>query len=237
MKKLSLKNISRSYGKYSALDGVSLDFTAEQVHAVVGESGCGKTTLLRIIAGLLSPDDGNVIHGNQDITQVAPEKRNIGLVFQDYALFPHLTVSQNIAYGLHQVSRDKRKERVAELMSLLEIQGMEKRYPYQLSGGQQQRVAIARALAPEPELMLFDEPFANLDPIRRDELRSVIQALSDESGTTSIIVTHDMLDALNIAKSISVLRKGKLVQSETPQTLMDAPANNYVQKLLGVKTS
>ena len=235
MKNLSIQNISKSYSKYAALNDVSLNFTAGQVHAVVGESGCGKTTLLRTIAGLLSPDEGSILHDDEDITHVAPEKRQMGLVFQDYALFPHLSVTQNIAYGLHKTPKSERQQRVQELMATLEIEGMEKRYPHQLSGGQQQRVAIARALAPKPALMLFDEPFANLDPIRRDELRSVIKDLSKELGTTSIIVTHDMLDALSIGATINILREGKLVQSGKPQELLDNPADDYVKRLLGLK--
>ena len=235
MKNLSIQNISKSYSKYAALNDVSLNFTAGQVHAVVGESGCGKTTLLRTIAGLLSPEAGSILHDDEDITHVAPEKRQMGLVFQDYALFPHLSVTQNIAYGLHKTPKSQRQQRVQELMATLEIEGMEKRYPHQLSGGQQQRVAIARALAPKPALMLFDEPFANLDPIRRDELRSVIKDLSKELGTTSIIVTHDMLDALSIGATINILREGKLVQSGKPQELLDNPADDYVKRLLGLK--
>ncbi len=202
------------------------------IHAVVGESGCGKTTLLRIIAGLSLPDDGSVSLDGADVTHLPAEKRHIGLVFQDYALFPHLTVAQNIAYGITSQSRTNQQKRVQQLLETIHLPDIAKRYPHELSGGQQQRVALARALAPEPSLLLLDEPFSNLDPIRRSKLRTVIRELADDSRSASLIVTHDIADALKLADTITILREGRVIQRGSPEGILSQPADTYVMELI-----
>lgn len=225
---LTICNISKKFKGCHALNDISLNLAPCQVRAIVGESGCGKTTLMRIIAGHECADTGIVIIHGKDKTNVPPEKRNIGLVFQDYALFPHLTIEKNIGYGLKR----NKKARVKELLELINLPDIAKRYPHELSGGQQQRVAIARALAPQPSLLLLDEPFSNLDPIRRKKLRSSIRKLVVESFTSALIVTHDIEDALKVADSITVIKDGVIVQTGTPDEIVNSPANDYVRDLL-----
>lgn len=229
---LRIENVSKDYGKVSALSGISLELGHRQIQAIAGESGSGKTTLLRVVAGLETPDSGRVyIHG-QDLTQARPEQRNVGLVFQEYALFPHLTVLKNISYGLRKMPAAAKRKIASDMLELVNLPGVEKRYPHQLSGGQQQRVAIARALAPSPSLLLFDEPFSNLDPIRRKELRERIRAMVKDSGISALIVTHDIGDALKVADQITILAEGRVVQSGTPAETLQCPANEYVAQLV-----
>lgn len=224
---LSVKNINKSFSSNLVLKDVSFELEENTILAIVGESGSGKTTLMRIIAGLEEPDSGAIYSLEREITKLAPEKREIGLVFQEYALFPHLTVEKNIRYG---VKRNK-ASRVKEMLDLINLPEIGKRYPHQLSGGQQQRVAIARALAPNPSLLLLDEPFSNLDPIRRCDLRKRMKSIVENAGTTALIVTHDIEDALKIANHIIILREGEVVQFGTPYDIISKPANEYVEEL------
>ncbi len=229
---LSLSEISKTYGGEEVLCSVSLDLQQGGIHAVVGESGCGKTTLLRIVAGLVEGASGSIHLDGKNVTLLPPEKRRIGLVFQDYALFPHLTVEKNITYGIRGKSAGDQRVKVQALLEAMYLPNIAKRYPHELSGGQQQRVALARALALNPVLLLLDEPFSNLDPIRRGKLRDVLRNLADEQETTSLIVTHDISDALKVADHITILRDGKVVQTDTPENIISAPACQYVMQLV-----
>ncbi|QQL46108.1 ABC transporter ATP-binding protein [Sulfuriroseicoccus oceanibius] len=200
---LEIENLCFSYAGQAVLRDYNLSLAKGEILALLGESGCGKTTVLRIAAGLLAPDSGRVLLNGKDITHALPERRNIGLVFQDFALFPHMTVEQNIRYGLHRMPRGKRRGRIAEIMELTRTEGLAKRYPGQLSGGQQQRVALARALAPSPGLILLDEPFSNLDTAVRGKLRAELRAVLKQTLTSAIIVTHDRADADAAADRVS----------------------------------
>lgn len=226
---LKVSNLSKFFGRNSVLEGIDFFVKENTILAVVGESGSGKTTLMRIIAGLEKPDSGSVFSLGKDVTSLPPNKRSVGLVFQEYALFPHLTVAKNIAYGV----KKKKAKRVSEMLELIHLPDIGERYPYQLSGGQQQRVAIARAMAPDPSLLLLDEPFSNLDPIRRCDLRHRIKSLVEKSETTVMIVTHDIEDALKIATKILILKEGKIVQCDSPAKIIAEPANDYVRALIG----
>ena len=199
---LTASNISKSLGGKTVLDHFSLTLEESEIIALLGNSGCGKTTFLRIVAGLETPDNGTIQISGNDITLQAAEKRNIGLVFQDFALFPHMPVKKNIVYGLHGLARSERKARVDEVLQLTGLEEVAEQYPHQLSGGQQQRVALARALAPKPSLVLLDEPFSNLDASRRDHLRKRVREILKESHTPAIIVTHDQADADLVADRV-----------------------------------
>lgn len=199
---LTASNISKSLGGKTVLDHFSLTLEESEIIALLGNSGCGKTTFLRIVAGLETPDNGTIQISGNDITLQAAEKRNIGLVFQDFALFPHMSVKKNIVYGLHGLARSERKARVDEVLQLTGLEEVAEQYPHQLSGGQQQRVALARALAPKPSLVLLDEPFSNLDASRRDHLRKRVREILNESHTPAIIVTHDQADADLVADRV-----------------------------------
>ena len=199
---LTASNISKSLGGKPVLDNFSLTLEKSEIIALLGNSGCGKTTFLRIVAGLETPDSGTIHISGNDITMQAAEKRNIGFVFQDFALFPHMSVRKNILYGLHGLARSERAARVDEVLQLTGLEEVAKQYPHQLSGGQQQRVALARALAPKPSLVLLDEPFSNLDASLRDQLRSRVREILKESHTPAIIVTHDQADADVVADRV-----------------------------------
>ena len=227
MPTLTLNNITKSFGKQPVLDEVSITVKSNRVTAIVGESGSGKTTLLRIIAGLETPESGSVILDGKEITSLPPNKRSMGLVFQDYALFPHLTVEKNITFGVK-----KKKAKVTQkMLELIHLEGYEKRHPHELSGGQQQRVALARALAPSPSILLMDEPFSNLDPIRRKKLREQIQLLTTQTNLTIIIITHDIEDALDISDSIVILKEGQVIQEDAPTAILESPISQYVKDL------
>lgn len=234
---LSIKGVSKSYdgGKNFALRDVSFGMNRGDVSAIVGESGSGKTTLIRLIAGLERPDSGEIIFQNQLVSSihrlVPPEKRKIGLVFQEYALFPHLTLLDNVMYGISRMKN--KKERAREVLALVDLKGVEDRYPHQLSGGQQQRVALARALAPNPELLILDEPFSNLDAVLRAQLRSQVFEIVKRTGVTAIFVTHDTQDALTVADEILILREGKLIQRDQAFKLYTSPKSIYVASLFG----
>ena len=240
-KSLRVQDITKIFPRAEkpALDKVSISLSDGDIMALVGESGSGKTTLLRIIAGLENPDsglveiDGEIAWSSQTKT-LLPEDRNIGFVFQDYALFPHLTVKNNILYGLHKIhQKSDRVERLKEIVSLTGLENLEHRFPHELSGGQQQRVALARALAPEPNFILLDEPFSNLDPVRKDSLRDELRSVVKESGVSALIVTHDTRDALSVADTLAVLKDGRLEQVGSPERVYFHSTSEYTASLFG----
>jgi len=234
---LAIKSLSKSFdkGKSYALENVTFDLKAGDVCAIVGESGSGKTTLVILIAGLERPDhgsislDGNIIASMDKFVQ--PEKRKIGLVFQEYALFPHLTILDNVLYGIFKLKN--KKARAQEMLDLVGLGEMGKRYPHQLSGGQQQRVALARALAPGPSLLILDEPFSNLDAMLRMQLRNEVFDIIKKTGVTVLFVTHDTQDALSVADEILILQNGKVVQKDAAANLYVKPNTLYVASLFG----
>lgn len=232
---IKLQNIRKRFGETVALDDLSLEFCDGKLTTLLGPSGCGKSTLLNLISGILPPTSGSIYFGDRDVTSLSPDKRNIGLVFQNYALYPHMTVGENIAFPLEikKVSKKERLERAAEFAKLLRIEDYFNRKPSQLSGGQQQRVAIARALAKEPEILLLDEPLSNLDARLRLEMREEIRRLQMETGITTIFVTHDQEEALSISDHILLLKKGRIQQYGLPQELYDEPCNPFVADFLG----
>jgi sulfate/thiosulfate transport system ATP-binding protein len=232
---ISIRNISKRFGDFVALDDVSLDVPAGSLTALLGPSGSGKSTLLRIIAGLESPDAGEILLSGKDATALAPQKRNVGFVFQHYAAFKHMTVRDNIAFGLKVRKRPKAeiRDRVDELLHLVQLQGLGSRYPAQLSGGQRQRMGLARALAPEPQVLLLDEPFGALDAQVRSELREWLIRLHDVIHVTTVFVTHDQEEAMEVADQIAVLNDGRLEQVGAPRQLYDEPASEFVMRFIG----
>ena len=234
-----LKNISKRFGTYAALHDVSLEARDGEFLALLGPSGSGKTTLLRIIAGLEFPDEGRVFFGDEDVTDLKAAARRVGFVFQHYALFKHMTVAENVAFGLNVRKRRDRpptaeiKRRVEELLDLVQLGGRGDRYPAQLSGGQRQRIALARALAVEPRLLLLDEPFGALDAKVRKELRRWLRTLHDSMGVTSVFVTHDQDEALELADRVVVMDYGRIEQVARPRTIYDRPENAFVYDFVG----
>lgn len=234
---LTINALSKSFdkGRNYAIENVTFNLKAGQVCAIVGESGSGKTTLVRLIAGLERPDHGSIVMGDKVIASldkfVQPEKRKIGLVFQEYALFPHLTIFDNVLYGISKMKH--KKERAQEMLDLVGLSELGKRYPHQLSGGQQQRVALARALAPEPSLLILDEPFSNLDAMLRTQLRNEVFDIIKKTGVTVLFVTHDTQDALSVADEILILQKGKVIQKDVATNLYVKPNTLYVASLFG----
>lgn len=238
MGSIRIRGVFHCYGPDSfELTIDKLDVKDGQVTALIGESGCGKTTLLRAIAGLEIPKNGSIsiddIEVCNDDYSIPPEKRNVGLVFQDYALFPHLSVQKNIEFGLSKLSVSERQSRIDEIVTLTKIENFLKRYPHELSGGQQQRVALARALVCKPKVLLLDEPFSNMDEPLKVKLRSEIKALVTTTNTTTLLVSHDFRDAFAVADSIVILKKGKIEQIGTAEELRANPQNEYVQQLVG----
>src|SRR5215207_8295254 len=232
---LSLKNISRSFGSTRAVADVSLDVDQGEFFGLLGPSGCGKTTTLRMIAGLERPDSGSIEFQGSNITNLPPERRGFGMVFQNYALFPHLNVFDNVAFGLRARHKPKAEigERVASALELVQLPGYGKRAVDELSGGQQQRVAIARAIAIEPALLLFDEPLSNLDVSLREETRSELRELVTRLGLTAVYVTHDQEEAFALCDRIAVMVGGKLMQTGKPRELYEQPADIAVARFLG----
>jgi iron(III) transport system ATP-binding protein len=232
---LSLKNISKSYGATPAVSDISLDVERGEFFGLLGPSGCGKTTTLRMIAGLENPDSGTIEFDGQDVTNLPAERRGFGMVFQNYALFPHLNVAENIAFGLRarHTSGTEIKERVTSALELVQLPGYEKRRVDELSGGQQQRVAIARAIAIEPALLLFDEPLSNLDVTLREETRGELRELVGRLGLTAVYVTHDQEEAFALCDRISVMVGGRLLQTGAPRELYERPARLAVSRFLG----
>jgi sulfate/thiosulfate transport system ATP-binding protein len=232
---ITVAHASKAFGDFLALDDVSLDIRAGSLTALLGPSGSGKSTLLRAIAGLDDLDAGVVAIGGADVTHVVPQKRGIGFVFQHYAAFKHMTVRDNIAFGLSIRRRPKAeiRRRVDELLEVVGLEVFQNRYPAQLSGGQRQRMALARALAVDPQVLLLDEPFGALDAKVRADLRRWLRRLHDEVHVTTVLVTHDQEEALDIADRIALLHKGRIEQVGTPDDLYDRPANEFVMSFLG----
>jgi len=231
---IRLDGVTKRFGAVAAVDGASLCVARGEVVALLGPSGCGKTTLLRLIAGFERPDGGSVTVADRLVAAtdawVAPEARRVGMVFQDYALFPHLTVSANVGFGL---PRRARATRVPELLAIVGLEGLEKRYPHELSGGQQQRVALARALAPAPELVLLDEPWSNVDPFLRETLRAEVAEIIRPLGVTVLLVTHDREEAFSLADRIALMRDGQVVQEGTAEQLYFTPASRWAAEFVG----
>jgi sulfate/thiosulfate transport system ATP-binding protein len=232
---IEARKVTKRFGDFVALDGVSVDVAGGSLTALLGPSGSGKSTLLRVIAGLEVPDGGDVFISGREATALAPQKRGVGFVFQHYAPFTHMTVWENVAFGLkiRKRPKDAVRARVDELLELVQLAGLGKRYPSQLSGGQRQRMALARALAPEPEVLLLDEPFGALDARVRIELREWLRRLHDEMHVTTIFVTHDQEEALELADSVVVMNKGAVEQVAGPRQLYDEPANEFVMSFVG----
>jgi sulfate transport system ATP-binding protein len=235
---IRVRNVTKRFGDFVALDNVSVDIEDGELSALLGPSGGGKSTLLRIIAGLELPDTGTIEINGVDLTLLPPQRRNIGFVFQHYAAFKHLTVARNVAFGLEIRKRPKAeiKARVKELLELVHLDQFGSRYPSQLSGGQRQRMALARALAVQPEVLLLDEPFGALDAQVRKELRTWLRRLHDEVHVTTVFVTHDQEEAMDVADRIFVMAAGKVEQEGTPDDLYERPANDFVMGFLGPVT-
>jgi sulfate transport system ATP-binding protein len=236
---ITIRNVSKDFGTFKALNDVSLDIESGELVALLGPSGCGKTTLLRIIAGLETADHGNILFSGEDTTDVHVRERNVGFVFQHYALFRHMTVFDNVAFGLRMKSTASRpseaviKQKVHELLGLVQLDWLADRYPAQLSGGQRQRIALARALAVEPKVLLLDEPFGALDAKVRKELRRWLRRLHDDLHVTSIFVTHDQEEALEVADRVVLMNSGVVEQIGSPQDVWDHPASPFVYGFLG----
>ncbi len=234
---ITIKSVTKRYGDVLAVDDVSISVQRGDVLVLLGSSGCGKTTTLRLIAGLEQPDggsiwlDGRCVAGKN--TWVPPEARKIGMVFQDYALFPHLTSKENIAFPLNGASRKAQNERVRAMLALVGMEGMDDRYPHQLSGGQQQRIALARALAPRPSVVLLDEPFSNLDAFRRKQVREEVRQILKQASATGIFVTHDQEEAMRIADVVAVMQGGRVLQVGEPAKLYRHPEHPAVANFLG----
>ncbi len=231
--RLTVTGVNHAYAGAAAIEDVGFEVPAGTIAAILGPSGCGKSTMLRVIAGLLRPDAGSVRIGERDVTDIPARERSVGMVFQNYALFPHLTVAENVAYGISRLPRAERRERVDEMLRLVRLTAFADRLPRQMSGGQQQRVAVARALAPSPAIMLLDEPFAALDRGLRADLQFEFVRLQRSLGITAIIVTHDQDEAQSVADRLIVMNKGRVEQSGRPAELYDSPASLFVNGFVG----
>ncbi len=236
---LDIRGVSKAFGRFPALKNVSLQAREKEFLALLGPSGSGKTTLLRVLAGLETPDEGEVRFEGEDFLSLPVRRRRVGMVFQHYALFRHMTVAQNIAFGLTVRKRAERPakseidDRVQDLLRLVQLEGLDKRFPSQLSGGQRQRVALARALAIEPRMLLLDEPFGALDAQVRRELRRWLREVHDRAGVTTVFVTHDQEEALDLADRVAILKDGELIQLGAPNAVYEQPANAFVFDFLG----
>ncbi len=239
MTRVKLENVTKIYGKVVAVDHVSFEVESGELFTLLGPSGCGKTTTLRIIAGFEVPEEGKVYFDDEDVTFLKPYRRNTAMVFQNYALWPHMTIYDNIAYGLRirkkklKLTEEEIRRRVKWALELVKLEGLENRYPLQLSGGQQQRVALARALVVEPRVLLLDEPLSNLDAKLRIEMREEIKSLQKKLGITTIYVTHDQVEAMSISDKIAVMNKGRLMQYGTPREVYFRPHSLFVADFIG----
>ena len=235
MSSLTFDRLGKAYGDTDVVRDVSLTIREGEFVSLLGPSGCGKTTILRMVAGLVDPSRGRILIGDEDVTRLPPNKRGLGLVFQSYALFPHLTVYENVAFGLRRrkVAGAELEKRVKETLSLVRLDVFGERFPRQLSGGQQQRVAIARALAPRPRVLLFDEPLSNLDAQLRDEMQIELKRLQRALGVTTLFVTHDQGEALSMSDRVGVMAKGVMQQFATPEDIYHRPATGFVASFIG----
>ncbi|TCR70426.1 ABC transporter ATP-binding protein [Bosea sp. BK604] len=233
---LGLSALSKTYGAAAVVDGVDLNVEPGQLISLLGPSGCGKTTTLRMIAGLITPTAGAIHFGDRNVTGIPVHHRNVGVLFQNYALFPHMTVAGNVAFGLEMRSRDRRRNRalVDDALAMVQLTRFADRYPHELSGGQQQRVALARALAIEPQILLLDEPFAALDRKLREEMQIQIKDLQRRIGITTVMVTHDQEEALTMSDQIAVMNNGRIEQYAAPGEVYDRPATRFVAQFIGV---
>ena len=233
---ICLKDVVKRFGALEAVSHVSLEIRDGELFTLLGPSGCGKTTILRLIGGFHRPDEGKIYFGDKEVSDVPTYQRNIGMVFQNYALWPHMTIFDNVAYGLRikKVPKKEIPERVNRVLSTVNLTGLEKRYPGQLSGGQQQRVALARALVLNPDVLLLDEPLSNLDAKIRLQVRAEIRKLQKELAITSIYVTHDQEEALTISDRIAVIERGKILQIGAPRDLYERPRNPFVADFIGI---
>lgn len=236
---IEIKNLTKRYGQFKAVDNISLTLPTGDLVALLGPSGSGKSTLLRMIAGLEEADEGEVQLSGREATGLSALERNVGFVFQHYALFRHMTVAENIGFGLavRKKPKDEITKRVTELLHLVQLQGYGSRYPHQLSGGQRQRVAVARALAPEPQVLLLDEPFGALDAKVRADLRRWVRRLHDATGMTTLFVTHDQDEAMEVAKRVVIMNAGRVEQEGTPREIFDRPATQFVADFVGEANS
>jgi spermidine/putrescine ABC transporter ATP-binding subunit len=235
MSALTFDGLGKAYGDVDVVRDVSLTIGEGEFVSLLGPSGCGKTTILRMVAGLVEPSRGRILIGDEDVTALPPNRRGLGLVFQSYALFPHLTVFENVAFGLRRrkVSGAELDKRVKEALAMVRLAAFGERYPRQLSGGQQQRVAIARALAPHPRVLLFDEPLSNLDAQLRDEMQIELKRLQRGLGITTLFVTHDQGEALSMSDRVGVMAKGVMQQFATPEDIYHRPATGFVASFIG----
>ena len=232
---LTLEKLSKVYGDFAAARDIDLSVAKGEFVSLLGPSGCGKTTTLQMIAGLVEPTTGTITLDGRDITRETPNKRGLGIVFQSYALFPHMTVAENVAFGLEmrKVARAERDERVATMLGLVHLGGFAERYPRQLSGGQRQRVAIARALVIQPPVLLLDEPLSNLDAKLREEMQFELRRIQQRVGTTTIMVTHDQAEALSISDRVVVMEQGRMTQVDAPYRLYENPATPFISSFVG----
>lgn len=234
---LECHHLSISFGSIDAIRDVSMQVRQGEILALIGPSGCGKTTLLRLIAGFECPHTGEILLQGKSVFShanfVPPEKRGVGMVFQDYALFPHLNIGANIAFGLNQLSKTQRSERIQEMLEMVGLTGYEQRLPHELSGGERQRVALARALAPKPVVLLMDEPFSNLDADRRAQMRYEVRQIVKKSGITCIFVTHDQEEALFMGDRLAILNRGALEQVGTPEQVFQQPPTRFIAEFMG----
>jgi sulfate/thiosulfate transport system ATP-binding protein len=232
---IAVQGVSKRFGEFAALEDVSIEVEGGSLSALLGPSGSGKSTLLRVIAGLERPDTGRVLLDGKDVTAIAPQRRGVGFVFQHYAAFRHMSVYENVAFGLRIRKRPRAeiKKRVGELLQLVQLEAFAKRYPAQLSGGQRQRMGLARALAVDPAVLLLDEPFGALDARVRKELRIWLRRLHDETHTTTLIVTHDQEEAMDVADQIVLMNHGRVEQTGNPRELYEDPANEFVMGFVG----
>lgn len=235
MSRVTFERVVKQYGGVTALQSLDLDIEEGEFLTLLGPSGCGKTTTLRLIAGFITPSSGNLYLGDEEITHLPPERRNVGMVFQDYALFPHMTIEENIGFGLVErgVAKSSIKARVQELLALVSLPGVENRYPAQLSGGQQQRVAVARAVAYAPKVLLMDEPLGALDLKLRESMQVELSRIQQELGITAVYVTHDQTEAMNMSDRIAVMNHGVLDQIGTAEEIYDRPRTKFVADFVG----
>lgn len=232
---IQFKNVTKRFGDYTAIENLSLDIYSKEFFALLGPSGCGKTTLMRLLAGFEAPSEGKIILDNKDIVNVPPNMREVNMMFQSYALFPHLNVYDNIAFGLRRSTMNKADipDRVEEMLRLTQLVPLAKRKPHQISGGQRQRVALARSLAKAPKLLLLDEPLGALDKKLRHETQFELMSIQEKTGTTFVIVTHDQEEAMTVASRVAVMDEGKIVQVATPDRIYETPNSIYVADFIG----